>query len=82
MFGSQSFSEETFSSTTQEAVIISFETFKDLPIDFPPYYLISAKALCWTVDGDSSLDWILENCEADWTFEQGSSEWVSDNACN
>jgi len=73
ILGGMSLSEEPLSSQAGEQVIIAFSTSGDLPIDTAPYYIVAAKALCWTVDGDSDLDWILENCEAD---------WVLDNTCS
>ena len=73
ILGGMSLSEEPISSQAGEQVSVIFSASGDLPIETAPYYIISAKALCWTVDGDSVLDWTLENCEVD---------WVLDNTCN
>ena len=82
LLGGMSLSEEPISSQVAEQVLVVFSTSDDLPIETAPYYTISAKALCWTIHGDSMLDWTLENCEETWTFEEGTSEWISDNTCN
>ena len=82
ILGGMSLSEEPISSQAGEQVSVAFSTSGDLPIETAPYFTIPTIPLCWTVDGDSILDWTLENCEEDWTFEEGTSEWISDNTCN
>jgi hypothetical protein len=82
ILGGMSLSEEPISSQAGEQVSVNISTFGDLPIDTAPYYAVEAKSLCWTIHGDSVLDWTLENCEEEWTFVEGTSEWISDNTCN
>lgn len=82
LFGSQSFAEEPISSTKQEIILVPFQDFENLPIDLPLYYIIATKALCWTVDGESELAWTFDDCDEDWTFTDGASEWIADNTCD
>lgn len=81
LLGGVALSEEPISAQGQEIVLVAFQGFSEVPIETAPYYMIEPKALCWTVEGDYSLDWVLENKDT-WNFNETSNSWIRDNNCN